>query len=69
MKGMGEANLNFGIKIIKTYDVLMLLQEHYVEKLLRKFRYYDCKTVSTSFNGNTNSKKNVEHSVDKVRHA
>ena len=37
MKDMGEANVILGIK---TNDGFRLSQEHYVEKILKKFRYY-----------------------------
>ena len=46
MKDMIEANVILSIKIIKVCDGLMLSQEHYVKKLLTRFKYYDCKTMS-----------------------
>jgi len=47
MKGMGEASVTLGIKIIRKRDSILLFQGHYVEKLLRKFDYYDSKSMST----------------------
>lgn len=61
MKDMGEANVTVGIKITKTSDGLILSQEHFIENLLRKFGYYDFKTISTLYDGNTYLKKNIEH--------
>ena len=45
MKDMMEANVILSIKTIKVCDGLMLSQEYYVEKLLTRFKYYDCKTM------------------------
>ena len=63
MKDMGEANVILDIKIIKSDDGIILSQEHYVEKFLRKFGFYDTKPVFTPYNANTQLKKNREHSV------
>lgn len=60
-KDMGEVNVNLGIKITNIYDGLMLSQEHYVEKLLKRFGYYNNKLISTLYDANTQLKKNVEH--------
>ena len=69
MKDMGEANVILGIKITKTSDGLRLSQEHYVEKMLRRFRYYERKHVSTPYDANTRLKKNLKYSVDQLRYA
>lgn len=69
MKDLGEANVILGIKITKTSDGLILSQEHYVENLLRRVRYYYCKTVSTLYDSNTHLKKNIEYCVDQARYA
>ena len=37
------------IKITRTSNGLKLSQEHYVEKILRKFEHFDCKPVSTPY--------------------
>ena len=49
MKDMGLADVILGIKIIKNENGLVLTQSHYIEKILKKFYYYDCKSVSTPF--------------------
>ncbi|KAM7466339.1 hypothetical protein LguiB_013901 [Lonicera macranthoides] len=69
MKNMGEADVILGIKIIKTCDGLILSQEHYVDKILKKFGYFDCKPVSTPYDGNTQLKKNKAHSVSQCEYA
>ncbi|KAK6128742.1 hypothetical protein DH2020_037497 [Rehmannia glutinosa] len=40
---MGEAKVILGVKIIRNDDGIMLSQEHYVEKLLKKFGHFDVK--------------------------
>ncbi|KAL6348694.1 hypothetical protein AAG906_019428 [Vitis piasezkii] len=57
MKDLGEAEVILGIKITRTPNELKLSQEHYVEKILRKFERFDCKL------------KNKEHSVAQIEHA
>jgi len=48
MKGLGEANVILGVRIIRKGDNILLSQEQHIEKLLRKFRYSDLKSISTS---------------------
>jgi len=47
MKDMGEASVILGVKIIRKGGSILLSQEKYTEKLLKKFGYYDFKSVST----------------------
>ena len=49
MKDLGEANFILGIKFIKTNDGIFLDQSHYVEKMLKKYNFLDCKHVVTPF--------------------
>ena len=46
MKDMGVAYIILGIKISKISDKLVLLQSHYIEKILKKFNQYDCNVGS-----------------------
>ena len=41
MKDLGEAKVILGVKIIRNDSGIILSQEHYVEKILRKFEHYD----------------------------
>ena len=41
MKDMGEARVILGVKIIRNGDNILLSQEHYIEKLLKKFGHFD----------------------------
>ena len=49
MKDLGKVEVILGIKITRTPNELKLSQEHYVEKILRKFEHFDCKLVSTPY--------------------
>jgi hypothetical protein len=46
MKDMSEASVILGIKIIRRDKSIMLTQEHYVKKLLKKFGHFDVTPVS-----------------------
>ena len=52
MKDLGNVEIILGIKIIRTPIGLKLSQEHYVEKILRKFEYFDCKLVPIPYDHN-----------------
>ena len=52
-----------GIKIYRTLNGLILSQEHYIGKILRRFEHFDCKLVSTPYDSNSQLKKNRELSV------
>ena len=71
MKNLGEVEVEviLGIKIIRTPNELKLSQEHYVEKILRKFEHFDCKSVSTPYDPSSQLKKNREHSVAQIEYA
>ena len=69
MKDLGEAEVILGIKITRTPNGLKLSQEHYVEKILRKFEHFDCKPVSTLYDPSLQLKKNIEHSVAQREYA
>ncbi|RWR85165.1 putative Polyprotein [Cinnamomum micranthum f. kanehirae] len=53
MKDLGEANFILGMKITKSCDGIFLDQSHYVEKILKKYNYNDCKHVVTPFDSST----------------
>ncbi|GJY94992.1 zinc finger, CCHC-type containing protein, partial [Tanacetum coccineum] len=47
MKDMGEADVIFGIRIKHESNGIAISQSHYIEKVLKKFNYFDCTLVST----------------------
>ncbi|XP_043817370.1 uncharacterized protein LOC122725021 [Manihot esculenta] len=66
---MGEANVILGVRIIRKNDSLMLSQQHYVEKLLRKFGHFNIKPVSTPYNPNCQLEKNRDDSIVQSEYA
>ena len=70
MKDLGEAELILGlIKITRTLNMLNISQEHYVEKILKRFEHFDCKLVSTPYDPSSQLKKSREHSVAQTEDA
>ena len=57
MKDLGNVEVILRIKITRTSNGLKLSQEHYVEKILRKFEHFDCKPVSTPYDPSSQLKK------------
>ena len=57
-KDMGEAKVILGVKITRISDSIMLSQEHYVEKILKRFGHFDTKPLSTPCDANTHLMKN-----------
>ncbi|GJW55128.1 zinc finger, CCHC-type containing protein [Tanacetum coccineum] len=47
MKDMGEADVILGIRIKHKSNGIAISQSHYIEKVLKKFNYFDCTRVST----------------------
>ncbi|GJY98389.1 zinc finger, CCHC-type containing protein [Tanacetum coccineum] len=47
MKDMGEADVILGIRIKHESNGITISQSHYIEKVLKKFNYFDCSPVST----------------------
>ena len=66
---MGEASFILGVKIIRKGDSILLYQEHYVEKLLRKYKYYDFELVSIPYDVNSQLKKSRGESIAQTQYA
>ncbi|GJX39484.1 zinc finger, CCHC-type containing protein [Tanacetum coccineum] len=47
MKDMGEADVIIGIRIKHESNGIAISQSHYIEKVMKKFNYFDCTPVST----------------------
>nr|GEW74870.1 zinc finger, CCHC-type [Tanacetum cinerariifolium] len=50
MKDMEEANVIFGIRIKHESNGIEISQSHNIDKVLKKFSYFDCTPVSTPMN-------------------
>ena len=60
MNDMDKANVVLGVRIIRKEDSILLSQEQYIEKLLKKFGYYDFKQMSTPYDVNFKLKKKIK---------
>ena len=69
MKDMGKASIILDIKIIRRENGIMLTQEHYVEKLIKKFGYFYVTPVSTFYDVNTQLKKNKGEVIAQLEYA
>jgi len=49
MKDLEEVNVIMGIEITRSEKGISLDQSHYVEKILRKYNYFDCKPACTPY--------------------
>ncbi|KAI5322517.1 hypothetical protein L3X38_031589 [Prunus dulcis] len=58
MKDMGEAHVILGMKIEKTTQGISLSQSSTIEKMLKKFNYFECKPTPTPYDPNVHLKKN-----------
>ena len=52
MKDLGEANVILGMKISRTSNDIFVDQSHCKEKILKKYKYFDCKPTSIPFDSN-----------------
>ena len=69
MKDMGEAKVILGVKITRMGNSIILSQEHYVEKILKRFGHLDAKLVSTPYDANTHLVKNRGDPVGQANYA
>ena len=68
-KDMGEAKVILGVKITRMGDSIMISQELYVEKILKRFEHFDAKPMSTPYDSNTHLMKNRGDPVGKAEYA
>ena len=69
MKYMGLADVILGIKITRTFDGLILSQNHYVDQILENFNKDDIKKVKTPIDLNQPLLKNKGASVSQVEYS
>ncbi|KAL0551643.1 hypothetical protein IC582_010732 [Cucumis melo] len=69
MKDLGEADVILGIKITRIENRISLYQSHYIEKILKKYNYFDCKPACTPYDSNVKLFKNTGDSVNQSEYA
>jgi hypothetical protein len=69
MKDLGEANVILNIKLIKDESGITLLQSHYVDKILSRFGFKDCKSSPTPYDPSVILRKNKGIAKDQLRYS
>ncbi|KAL0355463.1 UNVERIFIED_CONTAM: Retrovirus-related Pol polyprotein from transposon TNT 1-94 [Sesamum radiatum] len=69
MKDMGEADVILGIRIIKENKGISIFQSHYIEKVLKKFNYFDCTPVSTPIDPSVKLMPNIGKAVSQLEYS
>ncbi|TYK13783.1 putative Polyprotein [Cucumis melo var. makuwa] len=69
MKDLGEADVILGIKITRTENGISLDQSHYIEKILKKYNYFDSKPTCTPYDSSVKLFKNTGDSVNQFEYA
>ncbi|CAM8975229.1 unnamed protein product [Rhodiola kirilowii] len=69
MKDMGEVEVILGIRIKRVEEGLALTQSHYIEKVLKKFKYLDCHPVTTPFDSSKHLLPNKGDPVSQLEYS
>ncbi|GJS95273.1 retrovirus-related pol polyprotein from transposon TNT 1-94 [Tanacetum coccineum] len=69
VRRLGEANVILGIQISRSKSGISLDQSHYIEKILKKYNYFDCKPACTPFVPSVKLSKNTSDSVRQSEYA
>lgn len=63
LKDLGGASVILGIKVTRSEKGISLNQSHYVEKVLKKYNYFECKPTCTPYDPSVKLFKNIGDSV------
>ncbi|GKB80508.1 zinc finger, CCHC-type containing protein [Tanacetum coccineum] len=69
MKDMGEADVILGIRIKHRSNGIAISQSHYIEKVLKKFNYFDCTPVSTPIDTSEKLMPNNGHGASQLEYS
>ncbi|KAA0045050.1 putative Polyprotein [Cucumis melo var. makuwa] len=69
MKDVDETYVILGINITRTENGIFLDQSHYIEKILKKYNYFDSKPACTPYDSNVKLFKNTSDSVNQSEYA
>ncbi|KAL0533786.1 hypothetical protein IC582_028057 [Cucumis melo] len=69
MKDLGEADVILGIKITRFENGISLDQSHYIEKILKKYNYFDSKPACTPYDSSVKLFKNTGDNVNQSEYA
>lgn len=68
-KDLGEADVILNIKLIKGENAIILSESHYVDKVLTRFGFMDCKSLATPHEPNVKLHKNTGHGKDQLKYS
>ncbi|KAA0046167.1 Retrovirus-related Pol polyprotein from transposon TNT 1-94 [Cucumis melo var. makuwa] len=69
MKELGEADVILGIKITGTENGISLDQSHNIEKIVKKYNYFDSKPACTPYDFSVKLFKNTGDNVNQSKYA
>ena len=69
MKDLGCVDAILGIKLVKKNDGMTFIQSYYVEKLLKKFNYFDAKHALTPYDSSIKLKKNLSKGISSHKYS
>ncbi|GKB69107.1 zinc finger, CCHC-type containing protein, partial [Tanacetum coccineum] len=69
MKDIGEADVILGIRIKHESNRIEISQSHYIEKVLKKFNYFDCTPVSTPMDTSEKLIPNIGQVVSQLEYS
>ncbi|KAL0404590.1 UNVERIFIED_CONTAM: Retrovirus-related Pol polyprotein from transposon TNT 1-94 [Sesamum radiatum] len=69
MKVIGEADVILSIRIIRENKGISISQSHNIEKVLKKFNYFDCTTVSTPMDPSVKLMPNTRKTVFQLEYS
>ena len=70
MKDLGETDVILNIKLLRDENNgITLVQSHYVEKVLSRFGYADCKSSPTPYDSSIVLRKNEKAARDQLRYS
>jgi hypothetical protein len=69
MKDLGEADVILNIKLVKVDGGITLSQSHYLEKVLKRFIFSDCKPSPTPCDTSVTLRKNKRIGLDQLRYS
>nr|GFB14145.1 zinc finger, CCHC-type [Tanacetum cinerariifolium] len=67
-KDMREAGVILGIRIKHESNGIVISQSHYIEKVLKKFNYFDCSRVSTHMDTSEKLMPNNGQTVSQLKY-
>jgi hypothetical protein len=68
MKDLNIADVILGIRIISNENGLILNPSNYIEKVLKRFKQFDCKPMTTLFDASMNLYPNIGRAVDQLEY-